>query len=107
MRIFFCQCWSKVCKIRIKSFGYKVGIFNFSAVNQISGSPASPLEFKSCLIIFQHVYMCVSMHTHTVVCKYVCMYHCFKMKRYEFSYVFVREARSPRPDTGHIGGTGT
>src|SRR6218665_1966582 len=34
MRIYFSQCWSKVCKIRIKSFGYKEGIFNLSAINQ-------------------------------------------------------------------------
>src|SRR6218665_1537463 len=77
-----------------------MGIFNFSGINQkILGSPASPLEFKSCLIIFQHVYMYVPMHTHTVVCKYVCMCHCFKIKRYEFFYnVFVREAEA-RPGT--------
>src|SRR6218665_466461 len=36
------------------------------------------------------------------MCIYVCMYNCFKMKRYEFFIMFfVREARSPRPDTGH------
>src|SRR6218665_2652585 len=96
MRILFCQCWSKLCKIRIKSFGYKEGIFNLSAINQSSIR-------KSCVSfeiqkLFNNNYssMYVSMHTHIVckyackkLCMYVCMYrpyHCFKIKKYEFFY---------------------
>src|SRR6218665_3015028 len=100
---------SKVCKISIESFGYKEGIFNFSAINQKNVR-------KSCVShgiqkLFNNIpaRMCSCTHTYTVVCKYVCMYmyvsryHCFKIKRYKFFYnVFVREARSPRPVTGHI-----
>src|SRR6218665_2904965 len=34
--------------------------------------------------------------SHVVLLGLVCLYHCFKMKRYEFIYkAFVREARAP------------
>jgi len=51
----------------------------------------SPVEFKSCLIIFQHG--CIHAHTYIVVCKYVCVcVHVWKGTSFFIMFLWGRPA---------------